>query len=335
MTTQLEETETPILQQKANVLDSIFKYAPENIVITNTAYKACNDSAPTAGIQRSSNNSQLKNVLTSLQAAGVLDLATINEMVEANGNKAAICISELAKLLREKMESGQKVNLGDLWTTMQNAPFGYYDTIACGVLLGFVFSSYKNSKYTWTDSAQSPHVLAEATIGKMVLEMCKGKMTTDYLSAGSITWQNFSEYLSKILNLSAAQVAEQTNGYHNAREAVTMSGAPFWTLKYLPEESWSSEDLRQAAEKVVDNIQIFIAQEGDVEGSMSNVLQLMQGRGKIRVVLSKAFLDKTTMATAFKSFLFSASPELKSMRWRNAFTQAGFNGDMRFNGCCM
>lgn len=298
---------------RTNVLDSIFKYAPENIVITNTAYKACNDSAPTAGIQRSSNNSQLKNVLTSLQAAGVLDLATINEMVEANGNKAAICISELAKLLREKMESGQKVNLGDLWTTMQNAPFGYYDTIACGVLLGFVFSSYKNSKYTWTDSAQSPHVLAEATIGKMVLEMCKGKMTTDYLSAGSITWQNFSEYLSKILNLSAAQVAEQTNGYHNAREAVTMSGAPFWTLKYLPEESWSSEDLRQAAEKVVDNIQIFIAQEGDVEGSMSNVLQLMQGRGKIRVVLSKAFLDKTTMATAFKSFLFSASPELKSI----------------------
>ena len=298
---------------RTQVLDVIFKYAPENIVVTNTAYKPCNDSAPTAGIQRASTNSQLKNVLNALQNVGVLNLTTIEEMAGASGSKAAESIAALATLIRTEMESGHKVNIGDLWAKLQQAPYGYYDTIACGVLLGYVFSCYKNSKYTWTDSAQSPHVLAEATIGKMVSTMCKGKMTTDYLSAGSITWQHFSEYLEKIFNLSVAQLAEQTTGYHNTREAVTKAGAPFWVLKYLPESTWPNDDLRTAAEKVIDNIQIFIAQEGDVEGAMSNVLQLLQGRGKVRVNLAKAFQDKNTMAAAFRTFLFGASPELKDI----------------------
>lgn len=298
---------------RTNVLDVIFKYAPENVVVTNTAYKPCNDGAPTAGIQRQSSNSQLTNVINALQNAGVLQLTTITEMADATGGKAADSVAALATLVKTEMESGRKVNLSDLWIKLQQPPFGYYDTIACGVLLGYVFSCYKNSKYTWTDSAQSPHVLAEATIGKMVSSMCKGRMSTDYLSAGSITWQNFSEYLEKIFALSVAQLAEQTTGYHNTREAVTKSGAPFWALKYLPKDAWPNEDMRNTGMKVIDNIQIFITQEGDIEGAMSNVLQLLQGRGKVRVILGKSFQDKNTMAAAFRTFLFGISPELKEI----------------------
>lgn len=298
---------------RISVLDELFRFAPESIVVTSTAYKPCNDSAPTAGIIRKSNNAQNGNVLKALQNEGLLDLTTIAEMADAQGSKASNSVGALARLVREQMESGQKVNLGDLWATLQKPPFGYYDTIVCGVLLGYVFSCYKTSKFTWTDNVQSPHVLAEATIGKMVVSMCKDKMTTDYLSAGSITWQNFSDYLQRIFNLTDAQVAEQTSGYHSVREAVTKSGAPFWALKHLPADAWTSEDYRNAAEKVIENIQIFISQEGDVEGAMSNVLQLMQGRGKVRQNLAKAFQDKNAMAAAFRSFLFSVSPELKEI----------------------
>ena len=298
---------------RTNVLDIIFPYAPENIVITNTAYKSCNDSAPKAGIQRTTANSQLKNVLNSLKNEGILDITAIGEMSEVSGSKAKECIAALAKLIKDEMESGSMVNLGDLWASLQKEPYGYYDTIACGILLGYVFACYKNSKYTWTDSAQSPHVLAEATLGKMVVNMCKGRMTTDYLSAGSITWQHFSDYLRAILDLSVVQVAEQTTGYHNAREAVTKSGAPFWALKYLPANYWTNEDFRTSAGKVIDNFQVFISQEGDVETAMSNVLQLMSGRGKIKVNLAKAFKDKNTMSAAFRTFLFSISPKLKDI----------------------
>jgi hypothetical protein len=298
---------------RTNVLDVVFRYAPENIVLTNTAYKPCNDGAPTAGIQRKSTNSQLTSVLYALQNAGVIDLGTIVEMADAKGGRATESIAALATLIRTEMESGHKVNLGDLWAALQQQPFGYYDTIACGVLLGYVFSCYKNSKYTWTDSSQAPHVLAEATISKMVSNMCKGKMSTDYLSAGSITWQNFSDYLGNVFNLSVAQLAEQTTGYHNTREVVTKSGIPFWALKYLPDSAWNNNELQSIAAKVIDNIQVFIAQGGDVEGAMSSVLQMLQGRGKIRVVLHNAFQDKNVMAAAFRSFLFSKSPELKAI----------------------
>lgn len=245
---------------RMSVQDVIFPYAPENIVVTNTAYKACNANAPVAGIQRSTDTSQLKNVLNSLEQAGVLKLETIDKIADASGNKQAECVSALASLVRSEMESGYKVNLEDLWARLQKPPYGYYNTIACGVLLGYVFSCYKNSKYTWTDSIQSSHVLTETTIGQMVVNMCTGKMTTDYLSAGSITWQNFREYLSKIFNLSVAQLAEQTSGFHNVREVIIKNGAPFWVLKYLPESVWPNKDLRETAAKVIDSIQIFITQ---------------------------------------------------------------------------
>ena len=310
---------------RTNVLDVIFKYAPENIVGTTTTYKPCNDSAPTAGIQRKGTNSQQNNVLYALQNAGLLQLTKIDEMAVASGGKAADSIAALANLVKTEMESGHKVSLSDLWEKLQLPPFGYYDTIACGVLLGYVFTCYKNSKYTWTDSAQSPHVLAEATLGKMVLNMCKGKMSTDYLSAGSVTWQNFSEYLGKIFDLSVAQLAEQTTGYHNIREAVTKSGVPFWALKYLPTDNWPSEELRGIGIKVIDNIQTFIAQDGDIEGAMNNALQLLQGRGKIRIVLGNAYKDKKILADAFRTFLFEASPELKEIATKLAIQPEELN----------
>ena len=303
---------------RSSVQDVIFRYAPENIVITNTAYKKCSDGAALAGVERKGGSSQLNNVLNVLEASGMLNFATIGEMVQAktSDKNQVRCVAALAELIKNEMESGQKVNLGDLWKKLQKEPYGYYNTVACGVLLGFVFSFYKNSKYTWTDSAQSPHVLAEKNIAKMVSLMCGGKMTADYLSAGSLTWQNFSEYLAKIFNLSDAQLAEQTSGYHNVREAVVKSGSPLWGLKYISETEWSSEDHRKTASKVIDHIQKFIVQEGDIEGAMSETLQLLNGRGKIRVVLARAFQDKNTMAAAFRSFLFGASPELKDVATR-------------------
>lgn len=296
---------------QVSVLQTLFPYAPETIVVTNTAYKPCNEPAPLAGIQRNTTNSQLKNVLYGL--GDLLQITDINAMAEATGNKAAESISQLARLIRSEMLSGQKVVLSDLWAKLQQPPFGYYDTIACGILLGYVFTAYKDSAYTWTDSSQGPHVLAEANLKTMVWNMVKGKMTTDYLSSGSQTFQRFRDYVKAIMGLTDVQVANETECWHNMREAVTKTGTPFWTLKYLPEGSYGSVDFRDAAIKIVDQIQLFIAQDADRESIMSNVIQLFNGRGKLRVALTKAFQDKHTMNAAFRSFIFDASPELKQI----------------------
>lgn len=298
---------------RTNVQDVLFPYAPETIVVTNTAYKPCNDPAPLAGITRTTTNSQLKSVLDVLKAAGLLSLTSIDAMVEAAGSKQATSISELAKLIRTDMQSGQKVVLNDLWGKLQERPFGYYNSIACGILLGYVFSCYKDSAYSWTDNAQSTHVLGETTLKTLILNMVKGTMTTDYLSAGSITFQKFRDYAQRILNLSDAQIANETECWHNMREAVTKAGSPFWALKYLPDETYGTPDFKQAAMKIIDNMQEFLAAENDRESVMSNVIQLFQGRGKLRVNLTKAFQDKNVMASAFRTFLFTASPELKAI----------------------
>lgn len=301
---------------QTNVLQELFPYAPETIVITNTAYKPCNDSAPTAGITRESNNSQMKSVLNSMAIAGVINFSTIDEMAAASGGKAADSICELARLIRSEMESGQRVVLGDLWDKLQHKPFGYYNTIACGVLLGYVFSCYKDSAFSWTDNAQSTHVLGENTLKTMVLNMCKGIMTTDYLSAGTVTFQNFRQYAKRILDLTDAQIANETECWHNMREAVTKAGAPLWALKYLPDEKYGGEDFKNAAMKIADNLQLFIAQDSERESVMSNVIQLFNGRGKLRITLEKAFQDKNTMNAAFRKFLFSVSPELQEVAGR-------------------
>ncbi len=298
---------------QSNILEEIFPYAPENVVITNTAYKTCNDGAPLAGIQRETKNSQLLSTLTGIRQLGILDAKTIQEAEAVSGSKAANTVSALAKFLREKMESGSKVVLSDLWDELQRPPFGFYNTIACGVLLGYVFSFYKDSAFSWTDSAQGTFVLNESNLKTLVLNTCKGAMTTDYLSSGSQIWQTFRGYIMKIFNLTDGQAANETEGMRSVRERVTQAGAPFWCLKYLPEDAFGGPDMKEAAGKIIDNMQVFISQEGNTDEAMSNVSQLFSGRGKLRERMGNAFRDKAVMSKAFSAFLFEASPELKEI----------------------
>ncbi|ERL25323.1 hypothetical protein [Mitsuokella sp. oral taxon 131] len=294
-----------------NVRDKLFPYGPESIVMTNTAYKPCNDSAPLAGIQRTTNSSQLKGVLTGL--GNMLSVTDINEMAELKGSIAADAIGRLATIVKEKFESGQRVNLSDLWQELMMPPFGYYDTIACGVLLGYVFAGYKDSEYSWTDNTQATHVLGESTLKKLVYETVKGKMTTDYLSSGSQTFQLFRKYGKGIMDFTDVQVANEMECWHNMREAVTKSGAPFWTLKYLPQSAYGSDEAWHTAADIVQEMQKFIAQDKDHENIMGSVNQLFKGQAKIRPVLTKAFQDKHLLSEAFRSFIFDASPNLREI----------------------
>mgnify|MGYP002622978473 CR=1 FL=1 len=297
-----------------NVRQKLFPYAPETIVVTSTAYKICTDPAPLAGITKSTNNSQLKSVLTGLKDAGIMDDAqTLSELSQKNETKSAESIAAVARLIKEQMETGQRVILSELWEKLQNRPYGYYDTIACGVLLGFVFSFYKNSAYSWTDNAQSTHVLGESTLKKMVYNICKGKMSTDYLSAGSVTFQNFRDYAKQIFALSDVQVANETECWRNIREAITKSGTPLWAMKFLKDNAYHSVSLKETTIQLINKLQEFVMREGDRESTMSEFLTLMTGHGKCRLILQKAFQDKTVLSTAFRRFLYDSSPDLEAI----------------------
>lgn len=296
---------------RSSVIDKLFPYAPENVVNTVTAYKSCIDSAPLAGIQRTANSSQLKGVLIGL--GQMLSVTKINEMADMTGNNSVQAVSELAKTIRNEIQSGQKVVLSDLWSKLMEPPFGYYDTIACGILLGYVFSSYKDSEYTWTDSAGAPQILVENHLKTMVYNLVKGRMTTDYLSSGSETFRLFRDYVKDIMALPDVQVATETACWHNMRESVTKSGSPFWTLKYLPQSAYVSADNQAIAKEIVDHIQNYIAQNDKHEEIMGNVNRCFNGHGKVRAILKKAFQDKNALNDAFRTFLFENSAELKEI----------------------
>lgn len=298
---------------ETNVRQKLFPYSPETIVVTSTVYKSCTDPAPLAGITKTSNNAQLKSVLAGIEATGITDAQTISELAQKDGAKGAKSIAAVARLVKEQMETGQRVIISELWEKLQNKPYGYYDTIACGVILGFVFSFYKNSAYSWTDNAQSTHVLGESTLKKMVYNMCKGKMTTDYLSAGTVTFQNFRDYAKPIFGLTDVQVANETECWRNIREAITKSGSPLWAMKYLEDSAYINHSLKETTLKIIDKLQAFVMLEGDRETIMSDFLSLMTGHGKCRLIIQKAFQDKTVLSSAFRSFLFGTSPDLEAI----------------------
>ena len=298
---------------QTNILNEIFPYAPESICSTGTAYKKCNENAPLAGIQRKAISTQYTNVLDTIKQLGLSDQYDIHKLIGNDDGKSGRAISALAKLVCEKMESGQKVNLRDLWSELQQAPFGYHNSIICGILLGFVFSCYKDSAYSWVNSSDGSFVLDEKNLKSMVLATCKGEATTDYLSAGSVTWQKFRDYIKRIFALSDAQTANEVEGMRSVREKITAAGAPFWSLKYLDQEEYGSDENAEISQKIIDNIQIFITQEGNTDEAMNNVLQSFTGRGKLRAKLEKSFQDKFALSKAFQNFLFTSSPELKEI----------------------
>ena len=297
------------------VFNTVFPYAPENIVETLTAYKPCNDSAPEAGITRESKNSQNLNVLTALKSLGILDAKSIHDIEKIEGSKSAISLQKVATLIRERMESGSKVVLDELWSDLQKPPFGYYNSITTGILLGFIFSFYKNSEYSWTDSAQSGGTfsLDEKTLKTLVLKMCRNQMETDYLSAGSVTWQSFRLHIKKVFNLNDTQTANEIEGMRSIRECITTAGAPVWSLKYLSEDVYGGVEAKEKASNIFDNLQVFVTHEEDSNTSMNNVIELFQGQGKLKERISKAFNDKSLLYSGFFNFISSSSPQLEQI----------------------
>jgi hypothetical protein len=77
-----------------------------------------------------------------------------------------------------------------------------------GLLLGFVFSAIKTALQLEPTASQGTFVLNESNLKTMVLNICKGSMSTDYLSAGSVTCRKFRELYQENFQLTDGQTAQ-------------------------------------------------------------------------------------------------------------------------------
>lgn len=63
----------------------------------------------------------MQSVLNSISPE-ILQFTEIDGIANATGDKTVTAVSALAKVIRDKMDSGQRVILSDLWRELQEPP---------------------------------------------------------------------------------------------------------------------------------------------------------------------------------------------------------------------
>ena len=299
---------------KSDVIFSVFPYAPEQIVPTNTAYKRSQESAALAGVVRESKTAQIKSIEQGVIISKVWDSETIEALEMATGTNGAKAIAGLAKLIHSKMTQGAKIRLDELWLELQKQPFGYYNTLACAYLLGFVFRHWLNSEFNWVNSDSNPFPLNQNNLATMINNICQDKVSNNTLSSGSEIWQNFKPYLEKVFGLLPNEVPNEERARHFLIKKITESGAPLWSLKYVDDTNLGSHENKAAYDVIIDNLCLFALNQDDQEDVMAKVVSQFTGKGKVRQILSANFSDDSVRYSAFKKFIIaSAGEELASL----------------------
>jgi hypothetical protein len=288
---------------EASVLYKVFPYAPEQIVTLNTAFKQAQESAATAGITLSATTAQLKSIEQGIRDAGVWGINDINDLVAFTKTDKGRAIAALAKHIHDQMTQGAKVKLDTLWAELQEQPFGYYNSLACAYLLGFVFRFYKNGQFHWIDSVGNPHILTEQYLASMVAKMCKNDLVNNTLSSGSETWQKFKDYPKSIFSLEETEIANDEFTKHAIREKINQSGVPFWSIKYIEGEKLGGEDTRNKLANIVDLFCAFIDDNTNNEDVMSNIIIAFKGAGTLRKSLKETFENRGLQFEGLQNFI--------------------------------
>ena len=99
-----------------------------------------------------------------------------------------------------------------------------------------------------------------------------------------------------------------------SKQCTEEAGAPFWVLKYVPEEKFGGEAAKQTVDEIVDLFCDFMNENGDQEQVMGNITVKFTGRGSIRKALTSLYFDQNTVYDAFSSFISQKCPELQQLR---------------------
>ncbi len=296
-----------------DVLFSVFSAAPERIVTSNTAFKKCNDSAVLAGIKKTVSNNQVNNISNALKEIGAWDIDDLETLKNLSGSKA-VAVTEVAKFIQRELSYGAKISIDTLWANLQQAPFGYYNSLAVGCFIGLTLRSFVNASFNWIDSNNNTHLPTAENLASMVNKMLDGKTLNNFLSSGSAIWQKFRPYAKAVFGLSDRDSVSETETRKYIRAKIQGIGVPFWTMKYLPSEKFGGDDIKDTAVKLTDLFCDFIYEtSSDQDNVMAEVLTLFNGRGGLRKTMADMLNDKPIMYDAFKRFIYTQAPEIEKL----------------------
>lgn len=294
---------------------SVFTAAPELIVTTNTAFKKIQESTALAGVQKLTPNTQVGNIVNGLKQAGVWETDGLDKLAQSAGNDGAVAIAKIANLILQRFSQGTQIKLDAFWQELQEAPYGYYNNMTCGYILGFLLRYYVNSEFSWNKGDNNPWPLTEQTLATMITAICKEEVVNNYLSPGSEIWQKFKPYVQKVFKLQDSEAVNETEARkYMSKQCTEEAGAPFWVLKYVPEEKFGGEAAKQTVDEIVDLFCDFMNENGDQEQVMGNITVKFTGRGSVRKELTSLYFDQNIVYDAFSSFISQKCPELQQLK---------------------
>lgn len=301
--------------EKDIIFGSIFTAAPELIVSTNTAFKKIQQSTALAGVQKASPNTQVGNIVNGLKQAGVWDVEGLEALAQSKGNDGAAAVAKIASFILQRFSQGTQIKLDALWQELQDAPYGYYNCMACGYILGFLLRYYVNSEFSWNKGDNNPWPLTDQTLATMITSLCKEEVINNYLSPGSEVWQKFKPYVQKVFQLQDSEAVNETEARkYMSKQCTEKAGAPFWVLKYAPEEKFGGAAAKQTADEIIDLFCDFLSENGDQEQVMGNITVKFTGHGNVRKALASLYFDQNTVYDAFSSFISQKCNELQKLQ---------------------
>ena len=149
-------------------------------------------------MQKTSPNTQVGNIVNGLKQAGVWDVEGLEALAQSKGNDGAAAVAKIASFILQRFSQGTQIKLDALWQELQDAPYGYYNCMACGYILGFLLRYYVNSEFSWNKGDNNPWPLTDQTLATMITSLCKEEVINNYLSPGSEVWQKFKPYVQKV-----------------------------------------------------------------------------------------------------------------------------------------
>lgn len=309
--------------EKEILLGEIFSCAPEKIVpgVAVTVYKKNKASVALQGVQKKADDKQIASIYDCLKTLGLLELDSIDSIAQLQNNPKTFAIAQLATFIRDRLSQKDIIKLDELWSDLQNPPFGFSNNIVSAYLLGFLLRFYVNSEFTWNKGDNNPWQLTEMNLATMITDLCNDKVTNHYLTPGSEIWSTFKQYVIKIFNLENTQAVNAIEARKFiAKQCIEKVGVPFWTLKYLPENNFDKDDNRSKTIEIIDLLCQFISQEGDHEQLMNDIVTKFKGLGKIRELLRNKYFDKQTVTEAFSVFTIQKNPELSKYQKKIGLT---------------
>lgn len=301
--------------KKDIIFGTVFTAAPEQIVKTNTAFKKMQQTTAEAGVKKQSPNTQVGNIVNGLKAVGVWDADGINELTQSAGNAGAEAVAAISSFISEKFAQGTQIKLDEMWMELQKPPYGYYNCLTCGYVLGFIFRHYVNSEFSWNRGDNNPWPFTEKNISIMINDMCAGKTVNHYLSPGSEIWQKFKPYVQKVFKLSDGEVVNDTEARkYMSKQCTEKAGVPFWALKYVPEDKFGGIAAKNSAEEIISLFCDFMSETGNQESVMGNITIKFTGKGQLRKSLTELYFDQNTIYEAFGKFISEKRQELQDLR---------------------